>query len=563
MARITMAGLGLLGIGLFLGLDSPALAQSGAKSKARARAGADAGVVAVGPATSSINKHLAAAWQANQLSPAEKCSDHEFIRRASLDIIGRIPRLDEIERFLNDPPSTRRQLLVDRLLASAEYVDNWATLWTHWLMTRTGEPLYRQQMKLWLAEQIEADDFSIRKLAVDLITATGKSNENGAVNYILVHVGAPTVPGNRTDGKVWEKEGQFDMVPVTARTIRIFLGYQLQCTQCHCHPFNADWKQKHFWGMNAFFRQVERIGDPRPRDQMGMTPAQLILRDNPDFNKTGLVFFEKRNGVFLPSDIQFLDGGKIAKGANRRTELAKFIVGHKNFSRAYVNRMWDHFFGRGLNVQASFDDFGEHNEVVHEELLGELADAFTKADYNPRQLIRWITASEAYQLRAVANRTNDRPEHEVYMSRMLAKPMSPEQLLESLIVAARPNAPAADAARFRADWMARLLINFGDDEGNEGNFSGTVRQALDLMNGQDINQAIRTSSTVQRALQFEKGKEAMDHLFLATYSRPATDQEYRQIVERLPLKVKESDEAGRLQDVFWALLNSGEFFYNH
>jgi hypothetical protein len=201
--------------------------------------------------------------------------------------------------------------------------------------------------------------------------------------------------------------------------------------------------------------------------------------------------------------------------------------------------------------------------VVHEGLLNELGDAFVKADHNPRTLIRWLTASDAYQLRAVANKTNDQMEHEVHMSRMLAKMMSPEQLLESLLVATRPaTRDDKELARFRADWMSRLLINFGDDEGNDGTFNGTVRQALDLMNGQDVHRALVNSGTVKRALQFEKGKDAMDHLFLAAYNRPATQQEYRQIIERLPLKVKETDEAGRLQDLLWALVNSGEFCFN-
>jgi len=566
MAKATLAGLCALAAGLGLGLTPQAAGQSATKGKtAKAES---PGVVTVEPSTTAINKHLSAAWKANQLSPAEKCSDHEFIRRVTLDIVGRIAKLDEIERYMKDPPSVRRQMLVDRLLASPEYVENWSTIWTHWLMTRTGEPLYRQQIKLWLAEQLESPQFSIRQLAIDLITATGKSNDNGAVNYILAHLGAPTVPNNQPNAAVWEKEGQFDTVPITSRTIRLFLGFQIQCTQCHCHPFNADWKQKHFWGVNAFFRQIERVGQPTPRNQMQMGPAQLILKDNPSFNKSGIVFFETRAGVFMPSEAQFLDGTKLPKGSmqplNRRAELAKFIVNHKNFSRVNVNRMWAHFFGRSLNVQPGFDDFGEHNEVVHEELLNELCDAFVKANYNPRTLIRWITASEAYQLRAVANKTNDQPEHEVHMSRMLAKAMSPEQLLESLIVATRPTAARdeKELAKFRADWMSRLLVNFGDDEGNEGTFNGTVRQALDLMNGSDVHRAIVNSSTVKKALQFEKGKDAMDHLFLATYNRPATQQEYRQIIERLPLKVKETDEAGRLQDLLWGLLNSGEFYFN-
>lgn len=565
MAKVSLRGasLGLLAIGLFLGLNLTAAAQNPPKGKTEE----NPGIVNLEEPTNLINKYTAEAWQANKLTPADKCSDYEFIRRASLDIIGRIAKLDEIDRFMKDPASVRRQMLVDRLLASPEYAENWSTIWTHWLMTRTGDRLYRDQIKLWLAEQFETEDLSVKKMAEELIAAKGKSNENGAVNYILAHL------GGENNQQVYDKEGQFDMVPITARTIRLFLGYQIQCTQCHDHPFNADWKQKHFWGVNAFFRQTQRIGNPQMQQQPNMPRAQLTLGDNPGFNKSGIIFFEKRNGVFLPSEAIFLDGTRFPKGSlqqvNRREELAKFITSNKNFSRAYINRMWGHLFGRGLNNKPAFDDFGEHNEIVHEEMLNQLGDAFAKAGYNPRKLIRWITASEAYQLRAVANKSNDQPEAEAYMSRQMLKAMSPEQLLESLIVATRPAASKdeKELEKFRADWMSRLVVNFGDDEGNEGTFNGTVVQALLMMNGRDINAAIsRESGTVQKASQFKKPRDTMDYLFLATLNRKATDKEFSQIMSRLPLangRIKESEPAGPLQDLFWALLNCNEFFLNH
>jgi hypothetical protein len=518
-------------------------------------------------ATNAINKHLANAWQANKITPAEKCSDYEFIRRASLDIIGRIAKLDEIEKYMKDPPSVRRTMLVDRLLASPEYSEYWGTIWTHWLMTRTGDRLYKDQVKLWLTEQFEAPNTSIKALATELIGAKGKSNDNGAVNYILAHLGG-TNPPNET-----AKEGQFDMVPITSRTVRLFLGYQIQCTQCHDHPFNADWKQKHFWGVNAFFRQTQRAGNPQMQQQQGMPRPQLTLSDNPTFNKSGIIFFEKRSGVFLPSEPVFLDGSRIPKSTGEKTRreiLAQFVTSHKNFSRAYVNRMWAHFLGRGMNIKPAFDDFGEHNEVVHEELLNDLGDHFTKANYNPRTLIRWICNSEAYQLRAVANKTNDQPEMEPYASRMMLKSMSPEQLLESLIVATRPGVAnnEKELTKFREDWMNRLVVNFGDDEGNEGTFNGTVVQALLMMNGRDINMAIsnQQSGTVQAAMKFKSGKQTMDYLFLAALNRPATQKEYQQVLQKLPLaggRIKDTDAAGPLQDLFWALLNCNEFILNH
>src|SRR5262249_42109996 len=158
-------------------------------------------------------------------------------------------------------------------------VQTWSTIWTYWLMTRTGDRLYKDQLHLWLEEEMFSQDImSVKDLATRLITATGKTNDNGAVNYILSQLGgstAGTARNARPTSELLTKEGQFDMVPVTSRTVRLFLGYQIQCTQCHDHPFNADWKQKHFWGVNAFFRQTERIGEVAMQKKKGMPMGPL------------------------------------------------------------------------------------------------------------------------------------------------------------------------------------------------------------------------------------------------------------------------------------------------
>jgi len=566
--------LGLLLGGLGLGFAMPVQAQDNKSPKVpdTGKSEEGAGFGALEEPTRVINSKLREAWDGNKIKPAERCSDYEFIRRASLDIIGRIAKVEEVEHFMKDPPSVRRAMLVERLLKSPEYQANWANIWTNWLMTRTGTRLYKDQIHLYLEELFEKETVSIKGMAEDLLTATGKTNDQGAVNFILANTGGSTAGTGRNqmpNDALLKKEGQFDWVPITSRSIRLFLGYQIQCTQCHDHPFNADWKQKHFWGVNAFFRQTQRVGAPAmgKAAKKGMPTPVMELTDNKDYNASGIVFFEKRNGVFLPSEAVFLDGSRIPKNTGdltRRQLLSKFVTGHKNFARAYVNRMWGHFFSRGMNAKPAFDDFGEHNEVVHEDLLNELGEAFAKSgSYDPKKLIRWVTASDAYNLKAVANGTNDTSEAEAYMSRQMLKAMSPEQLYESLMVATQRKADE----KAREDWMRRLTQNFGDDEGNEITFSGTVVQALLMMNGRDLNDAIGSGQgTVSTAMKKKSGKDTVDYLFMATLNRPATPKEYSQIVGKLPLgggKVKDSDAAGPIQDLFWALLNCNEFFLNH
>src|SRR5579883_1868614 len=277
--------------GLLAGLDRPAPAQAQTPP---------AGFTS--EQVKTINQRIAEKWRENKLTPSPRATDYEFIRRASLDIIGRIAKPAEISRFLQDPPLTRRALLIDRLLKSEEYARNWATIWTTWLLTRSGNAEYHEQLHLWLEERFAREGEGWDKIVTDLLTATGKNKENGAVNFILAHLGDPT-----PKDKVAE-EGQFSMVPITSRTTRLFLGLQIQCVQCHDHPFNPDWKQRHFWGINAFFRQVERKGMPARR--RNAPPAVLELTDNSNWNieadgKAGLIFYEKRNGVLMSTRPQF------------------------------------------------------------------------------------------------------------------------------------------------------------------------------------------------------------------------------------------------------------------
>jgi len=570
VALVRAARGGLLLGGFLLGLGLAAAAQPETKAEPK-QPSPRVENLTIDAESQLINKYLAQAWQAEKVKPSERCSDHEFIRRASLDIIGRIATREEVDSFIADVKrlgsSPARTVLIDRLLASDAYKEYWSTLWTHWLMTRTGERLYREQIKLWLYEQFDKEDQSYRDMVVQLLTARGKSNENGAVNFILAHLGMPIPPQDRV------KQGQFDMLPITSRTFRLFLGYQIQCAQCHHHPNNADWKQHHFWMSNIWFRQTVRIGTPAVGNQNNQMVQQLTLTDDSDINKEAVIPYENRGAVIKVAPLMFYNGTRLPKNPNgqpinRRAELAKFITGHPNFPRAFINRMWGHFFGRGLGRITAWDDFGEHNEIMHADMLAELSAAMVKANYNPRTLIRWICNSEAYQLSAAANKTNDSVEAEALMSRYLLKAMSPEQLLDSLFVATRPEQAGdpAQNAKFRADFMNRLVERFGNDEGEEGVYTGTVAATLVLMNSQDINRLITQSRALKQATQFKKGKESLDFLFLAAFNRPASGKEYEQIVRKLPLgagRVKEPDPAGPVQDVFWALLNCGEFYFNH
>lgn len=629
----------VLGLSLFIGcacvFAATATGQTAKKKKAdtgAAKAASKPEAAELLPQVAEINKQIEFHWKANKIAPSRPATDYEFIRRASLDIIGRIATIDEINRFLKDPPATRRAQLIDRLLASDAYAENWASVWSVWLLSRSsrrnreGRQVYREQMQLWLRDQF-AEGRPWDKVVAELLTATGPSDDNGAVNFILSHLGEPTPPSEVS------KEGRFSFVPITSRTTRLFLGLQTQCIQCHDHPFNAEWKQKHFWGVNAFFRQVERkqIGGMMQGGMPVELPKQELL-DNPRLNADATVTFENRKAVYFASYPVFVDGKQFNKSTSlsRRQQLAQFVVEHPYFSKAFANRLWGHFFGRGLTVNGKdVDDFGEHNAETHpltedaaKALKAKFADRFkdkepslldyvaeefrgSPTNHDVKALIRWICNSRAYNLSSVANgrmelvedqevekngkkervqkkrdATNDCTEAEPFFSRMLLKSMSPEQLFDSLWIStyANPHAKtkktATEQKRLREEWMRRLTVSFGDDEGNETTFNGTVVQALMLMNGREINEAIEdkngpVAAALLAAQRRGSPSGVVEELYLSTLNRKPAREEMNKILPNMELALQRGKPKNlqfweqAAQDLLWAILNGSEFILNH
>lgn len=535
----------------------------------------------IAPQTETINKLIAAKWkEAGIDKPAERAKDSEFLRRAFIDLIGRIPTAAEVVDFEADSSPNKRQKLIHRLLYTeadaksvyrplagsaarfaddkdksgrayaSEYAEHWANLWTVWLMSRSAHPNYRQKMNNWLATQFE-NNLSHRDMVTQLLTASGKNNENGAVNFVMYHLGDANPQDKQSSA------GPFDGVPITARVTRLFLGLQTQCTQCHDHPFNKEWSQSDYWGVNAFFRQTTRSGNlVNPNDRQMMTdPPPLTIRDINTFNSDGVVFYERRDGKVMAAKPEFLkDMAQADKGEksgkllepdgtkSRREQLADFVVKHDNFSKAYVNRIWGHLFGRGLNKEATVDDFGSNNDVIHPELLDHLGKSFAAYQYDPKQLLYWICTSDAYGLSHVGNKKYTDPKFDAYFARMPLKAMSPEVLYDSLLTATKVDQSTDRDGRKarRENWETKLVRTFGDDEGNEMTFNGTIIQALLMMNGRELNDEIARPEATNPVLKIVmkhggksgavRGNEVIEELFLATVSRRPTSQELQGIL---------------------------------
>lgn len=503
-----------------------------------------------------IDRMTREAWEAAGIKPSPIAPDSEFLRRAYLDLIGRIPSVDEAGAFLGSKDPEKRLKLIAELLDDPDYPKHMATLWRVALVGRRRQDrmVDRGALETWLRKQF-AENRPWNEVAHDLITAQGSNKDNGAVNFTLAHL------GDRTP------DGSFSAVNLTSSTTRVLLGQQIQCTQCHDHPSN-DWKQGDFWGINAFFKGV-RTEDVQRTDATGAEVYDHTeLRDEPsDAYST----YEKRNAIVGIAFPTFLDGRKISQGTDvdRRKALAAFVTGPDNlqFARACVNRVWAQLMGRG--IVHPVDDFGDHNDASLPELLNRLAEDFRASGYDTRALIGWIARSRPYQLSSMVGKGNEKDE--TLFSHMQLKPMTPEQLFDSLLVATAAHKAGGDAERDRRrnEWLSQFVFAFGNDDGEEGTFQGTIPQALMMMNGELMTRATggEAGSFLARlrdaALSRRNGApEAymVNRIYLAALARFPSQAELRRAQGFL---TSSPDTLNVLEDLFWALLNSNEFILNH
>jgi hypothetical protein len=495
-----------------------------------------------------IDRAIEDAWKKAGVKPTKVASDDEFLRRAYLDVIGRIPNIHEARAFLQSKEKDKREKLITYLLEEPDYAKNFATQWTVLLIGRAnqGRMVDRAALTTWLRKQFAADR-PWNEIVHELVSSSGSNKDNGAVNYVLAHL-------------------ELEAVPLTSQTTRLFLGKQIQCTQCHDHPSN-DWKQLDFWGINAFFRGIKTRQVRKP-DATGLEVLDHVeLSDAPSDD---YVRFDRRNGLVGVAFPRFLDGRKISQGKDviRRAELGKLIADPDNemLAQSFVNRMWAHLLGRG--IVNPVDDFGPHNPPSNPKLLEELSSEFKKSGYDIKKLVRWITASRVYQLSSVKAKAGDKDES--LFSQMQLKPMSPEQLFDSLLTATSAHRAGSsdDSHRRRDAWLQQFIFAFANDETEESSsFQGTIPQALMMMNGELMQQAIscKPGSFLGELLE-QSGRQRspeifmVDSIYLAALSRHPSAKEItqaRQYLESNP------DTIQVLQDLFWALLNSNEFVLIH
>lgn len=490
--------------------------------------------------TSRVDEILADNWAAENITPAPLTTDSEFLRRASLDLTGVIPRASHVRAFLADTNPNKREALVDELLDSPRYATHMATTWRNRILPTGVEPARNREaiaLQKWLRTRF-AKNLRYDNLVGELLLTIG-GDELGPSLYYQANDLSP----EKLAGSVGE----------------LFLGVQLHCAQCHDHPF-ADWTQRDFWGLAAFFARV------KARDQrgMGMMDARFRFVDAAE----GDVTLPESNEVIPP---KFPKGDTAADSGRptRRVQLAIWMTSRDNpyFSRAAVNWAWAHMFGRGL--VDSLDETAAFNSTPQAQLLDELATHFTDSGYNLKALWRTLANTRAYQL--AGGREDERLTNA--FAQMPAKPLTPEQLFDSFALLA-PNNPAAPASR--SDSMANSLDedpvriefvrNMRAPPGSATEYRAGTLQALMLMNGRvAAGVSDQNASNVLGAIvaPYMNDTERIDSLFLATLSRLPDDEERDTCIATLAECKTDDDRTRALSDVLWALLNSTEFAFNH
>ena len=478
--------------------------------------------------TAFINQHFAQYWQEEKITPSARCSDHEFLRRASLDLIGRIPTLSEIDAFHKDPPAERRQLLIDRLLQHEDGPRHWANLWTEWLLGPSPPTPDRQAFHGWLQQHF-ARDGSHKELAEKLVTAKGATRDNPAVHFFV------TQRGLKIPEKDWQKHGQYDMAPAALQIVRAFHGRrQFHCVQCHDNPLDDDLNQAHFYGISAFLRQVEFKSK-----QVGKDIVDEI-DDNPEFNVARMVGYQRRNTIYVFTDPTFLDGKKIPRAykGSRRESLAELLVRHPDFARAYVNRMWTYLLGQGLGYTSAGDDVGTQ-PIAHPKVLDRLVQEFIACGHAPKAVIRAICLSDSYGLSSVANKTHVLPKSAVAFARQHVRPLSNEQIVESVMTAVQPRQERSQRASQQLTWLKelytpRLGVSECEMESTDPVGDNPLHRVQWLMNGKSFHAALNdTDGTLAAIIKEHKelSAPALSLLHLHALSRPASDAEIERLMD--------------------------------
>ena len=475
------------------------------------------------------------------LPPSGVCDDATYLRRVTVDICGRLPTLEESEAFLKDPDPNKRDRLVNQLLDSADYAENFANKWSAILRNKRRNEQDKPAtfaFHEWIRESM-LDNVPYDQFVRSIISATGEPGKNPPA--------------------AWYREVK-DASAQVEDTAQLFLGLRIQCARCHHHPFEK-WSQQDYYGVAAFFSQVgrkkgERNDSDRIYHRVG-TASATNPKTNQGVKPTGL-------GA-APLEI--------APDTDPRIALADWMSDPNNafFSRALVNRYWKHFFSRGL-VDPE-DDMRVTNPASNPELLEALAKNFVEKKYDLKELVRTICTSTTYQLSAEPNQYNKDDKNN--FSRYYPKRLAAESLLDAIdqltgTTTQFSGVPTGTRAVELPDngFNSYFLTVFGKPESSsacecERSGEANLAQSLHLLNSGEIQNKLTAGEGRAQKLSGDANRaheQKIRELYLLAFSRDPLPEEMA-IATAYIAKQKEPKRA--YEDLVWALMNTKEFLFNH
>ena len=512
------------------------------------------------PVAAAIDRFVDAALATAHIPASPAADDSEFIRRVTLDIIGRVPTSDETTAFLTSTEPDKRARWIDDLLASQSYGEHFATIWRELMLPRdNGMKGGRDEFAPWLAEQFGRNR-GWDRIVSDMLTVEGKIRELPQAGFIMANSeNLEPQPNLLADA-----------------TGRLFWGVQLRCAECHDHPF-ARWKQEDFWSTAAFFSRL-RKGYADGKNPNGWT----LTESSPDdpvslqFSKPWAAPGVAGPAILVPSSAgkgagkivkaRFLGGSETGwdDAGPFRERFAQWAASARNpwFTANTANRYWAHFFTRGLVMP--MDGFDGGNKPSHPELLAALAKELADSGFDLKHLIRCMCNSRAYQRSSRPAAGSERDEK--WLSHRLVKVMRPDVLYDSLSAVLQPPGRKVGSKSMGVERTQPLpgvsreefVRFFGSrpDENQGSMVNQGIPQFLRLMNGPLLN------ATETAGLRFAKqgAGDPIDAAFLAAYSRRPRDDERAAVKEFLGPPADGRDASSAL---LWTLLNSAEFVTNH
>lgn len=494
--------------------------------------------VARPPEQNFIDGHVWDRLTELRIPPSPLCSDATFLRRVHLDTIGTLPSVKEVRAFLADKRPDKRKQLVARLLDRPEYADYWTMKWADVLRVDNEKlsPQVTVAITRWLRQQM-LENTAYDRFAREIVTVRGNTrSETPAAVYTVL--------------KSPEE---------LARAVsQLFLGVRIECAQCHHHPFEK-WAQRDYFALAGFFTGVKRGGAPGGGQKITDVAG-------PDLK-------HPRSGEMVPAAGLGGDPITLKDPTGRRRAFSAWMTAPENpfFARTIANRLWAHYFGRGL--VEPIDDHRATNPASNEKLLGALTSHLREQNYDLKAFTRTLLASRAYQLASSSLPDNELDNQN--FSHATQKALPAEVLLDAICqstgVPERFNGWPIGSRAIEI-WDNRLPSYFFRifgrpqrvsvcecERGNEP----SIAQALHLMNSPESFHKIRhrDGRAAHLARSGLTDQQVIDELFLATVSRPAT------VAERKLMLVAFRETAGNrreaIEDVLWTLLNTKEFLYNH